>query len=303
MGRIRTAQGNGVNERPTLRRRLLATGSGLASVVLAVPLVWGPDALPVDVPFLAGTAWLTNESRGELARVNGQTAEVEGTVAGLDDTGELAVTQHDDTVLVQADGEIRRIDPTSLEWGEETLEAEGELVLGAGPGGETVAYLVSPDGTASSVDPLTLTIRAEVELRGAPGHGVVVDGRQVVPVRSPSGSVVEVVDTDRSLGAVTVGEPGDIIRVSRVGDDLAVLNTTDDTIRTVDPRGGTPRAGPADHLDLPDGSLLVPTELPAGLLWVVAPRDGTLVAVDIEAGVVEGVLEIAPARHDLVGAR
>ena len=169
-------------------RHSVRAGTLLGVVALGVPLVWGSQAPPVELPFIDGLAWLGNSSTGEVVQVNGQTGTVQARLGGLD--GEVTVAQTSEAVLVQVDGEVRQIDPDSLEWGQ-SLEADGELVVGEDDDGVPVAYLVHPDQQVLTLDPLTLAVTAEVDLAGTPQVGVVApDGELVLPVRTPEGVVV-----------------------------------------------------------------------------------------------------------------
>jgi hypothetical protein len=283
----------------TPRRRARRASAALGTLAVAVPLLWATSDPPVEVPFLDGLAWLGNSSRGEVAQVDGRTGGVRARLDGLD--GEVNVSQVGDTVLVQVDGEVRRIDPGSLEWNE-PLATDGELVVGEDLDGHPVAWLLHPAGRAESLDPVSLEITSETALSGSPGTGVVAPtGELVVPVRSAGTVDVEVVAVEGSVGTVTVGGNGDQARVSRVGDTMVALNVTSDDLHTLNLSRSRPRTDSTTALDLPDGHIVVPTNFPDGHLWLLAPRHGRLLAVDPDGAGVAGTTRVAAARSDLDG--
>lgn len=271
--------------------------AGLGALALAVPIVSTARVLPVDVPFVDGIAWLTNESRGEVVQVNGQTGQVEASL-GLGAAQDISIAQSEGVAIVQIDGEVRSIDLTSLEWGE-AISADGQLVTGAGD--DPVVYLVQPDGVALALDPMTLEPRGEVDLAGDPGAGVVAADRLVVPVSTSEDTSIKVVDGNELLGSVAVGAPQDRVSVSRVGDEIAVVNLTQGTLATLDPAGSDVVTGSPTDLEVPAGEVLVPAELPEGLLWLLSVRQGDLLAVDLSSGELEGGVRVADERSDLAG--
>lgn len=287
-------------DEPTSRGRPKARiGAGLAALALAVPIVSTARVLPVEVPFADGIAWLTNTSRGEVVQVNGQTGQVEAAL-DLGAPQDISVSQSEGIAVVQIDGEIRSIDLASLEWGE-TISADGTLVTGAGAGDEPAVYLVKPDGRVLSLDPSTLETLGEVTLAGEPGDGVVAGGRLFVPVSGSGRASVQVIEGDQLLGGLETGAPQDRVAVSRVDDEVAVVNLTQGTLDTLDPSRPDLTAQSRQDLDLPAGEVLVPTELPEGPLWMVAVRDGDLLGADLDSGEIHGPIAVADGRADLEG--
>ncbi len=259
-------------------RRSLAAGMVVSLASAAVPAVLGNGAVQSTIDLLDGVAWLANESDGSVVRVNGETGRVDARVDLGATVAEMFVQQAGDLVLVDLGDEVRSIDVANLDWGA-SVPATGGLVVGEG-----AAYMVAPDGLVQQLDPTTLAPLAEVDLGAVPGPGVVVGGRLVVPADD---GTVKVVDGDRLAGEVDAGARGDVPRVSRVGDGVAVLNLSQRTLQRLD-AGSVDATDPVD-IDLPAGELVVPAELPAGPLWLLAVRSGELVGVDIESAEVRTV--------------
>lgn len=278
------------SSRPALTSRYRRTlAGGLAFCMLAaLPVVIGDGAAPRALDLADGTAWLLSEVDGRLVRVNGATGKVDAEVNVGAGVG-AAVAQDDNTVLVAADGTVRSLDVAKLDWGG-SAEGSGQVVVGDG-----VAYVVAPEGEVREVDPATLGTRHTTVLDGQPGRGVVVDGRLALPLDDGTVRIVDGGDEPRTM---EVGTSGDAVHVVRVGRRLVALNASQGTMHEIDGR----RARFRSELDvaLPDGDLIVPSELPAGPLWLVAVDAGELLRVDLSDGAVAQSRVVAP-RTDVAG--
>jgi hypothetical protein len=252
-----------------------------ACTLAAVPVVFGDGATPQSLDLLDGTAWLLDELAGRLVRVNGATGTVDAELS-LGSTVGGSVEQDGDTVLVSVDGTIHSLDLAELDWGG-SVEGTGQLVVGDG-----VAYVVGPEGDVREVDPATLRTLQRTRVDGRPGRAVIVDGRLALPLDD---GTVRIVEDGEQAGAVDVGRSGDRVHAVRVGRRLVTLNETRGTVQEVDTRRARVRSD-ADVV-LPEGDLVVPAELPAGPLWLLAPVSGELVRVGVGDGEV--------ARRQVVG--
>ncbi|HEX6235603.1 MAG TPA: hypothetical protein VFZ68_00320 [Acidimicrobiales bacterium] len=272
-------------------RRTMVAGVAVSAASVVVPVVMGNSETSAKLDLLDGTAWLSSEAAGNVVRVNGETGLVDARL----DLGELAeevlVSQDDGVVLVRIGDQVRSIDLANLDWGAATGASAGTgLVVGDG-----VAYMVSPGGHVGQLDPVTLETVGEVDLGAPPaGAGVVARERLVLPTGD---GAVKVVDGDELASEVDAGSPGDAIHVTRVGDEVAILNQSERTVRSLDAGSGV--TGDPAPVELPSGELQVPTELPDGRLWLIATRSGELDGIHVGSGQATVRAAVAPARHAL----
>lgn len=251
-------------------------------MLAALPVVIGDGAAPRALDLADGTAWLLSEVDGRLVRVNGATGKVDAEVSVGAGVG-AAVAQDDDTVLVAVEGTVRSLDVAKLDWGGST-DGSGQLVVGDG-----VAYVVAPEGEVREVDPATLRTRHTTVLDGRPGRGVIVDGRLALPLDD---GTVRIVEGGESARTLDVGTPDDVVHVVHVGRRLVALNASRGTMHEID--AGRARVRGEHDVALPDGDLLVPSELPAGPLWLVAVDAGELIRVSLSDGAVAQSQVVAP---------
>jgi fibronectin type III domain protein len=273
------------------RRRGWLTGAALLSGFLAVPLVWGNGVLPVDVPLLDNVAWLPSDAHDEVARVNGETGEVDHTLsvgAAGDGGGDITVEQADGVVLVEVGGVVSRIDVAQLDWGDRSAAADGEVVVGDG-----AAYLVQPGtGVVQGLNPETLSRSAAVDLGvSLQGAGIVVAGYLVVP---GSDGELHVVSAGREVGSTPAGVAGERVLVSQVGEEVVALNVDAGRLSRFALSTGQLQSRGEVDVDVFTGEVVVPAHLPAGRLWVLAPGSGELVGVDLPSGDVVTVPVVAP---------
>ncbi|HEY8523348.1 MAG TPA: fibronectin type III domain-containing protein [Acidimicrobiales bacterium] len=271
--------------------RSLAAGVAVSAASVVLPVVLGNSETSARVDMLDGTVWLASEAAGNVVRVNGETGRVDARLDLGQIAGELLVDQGDGAVLVSFGNEVRSIDLANLDWGAATdLHAGTGVVVGDG-----AAFMVSQDGEVRELDPSTLETIGEVDLEAAPiAPSVVAEGRLVVPVDD---GTVRVVDGDDVTAAIEAGEENDAVRVTRMGDTVAVLNQTQRTVRELDAADGDAR-DPVE-VELPTGELLVPTELTPGHLWVTATRSGELAGVHLDGEDPTVTVPVADARHQL----
>lgn len=257
-------------------------------MLAVVPVVVGDGVTPRALDLLNGTAWLFSEIEGRLVRVSGATGTVDAEVS-VGATVGAAVEQDNDSVLVAVDGTIRSLDLAKLDWGG-SISGAGQLVVGDG-----VAYIVEPEGEVREVDPATLRTRHTTVFDGSPGRGVIVDGRLALPLDD---GTVRIVEDGEKAGTMKVGRPGDILHVVSVGRRLVALNASRGTMREIDADDARFRS--EFDVALPQGELLVPSELPAGPLWLVAVRTGELVRLALKDGAVAQSQVVTP-RTEVAG--
>jgi hypothetical protein len=267
----------------------LGVGALVALISAVVPAVMGEGAESAKVDLLDGAAWLANESVGHVVRVNGTTGRVDARVEMGAAAGAIEIEHTDDGVLVRIGGDLLRIDVANLDWGAST-SVDGDVVVG-----DDVVYVVHDDGTVQQLDPTTLEPLGDVHLDGEPGHGVIASSRLVLPLDD---GTVQVIDGTGVVDTLSAGEEGDALKVAVVGDEVAILNLTAGTLMTADPITGDITDGV--DVDLPEGAIVVPDELPAGPLWLLSVREGQLLSVDTETGEVEA-RTVAERRADLTG--
>jgi hypothetical protein len=274
------------------RRWGWVTGIALLSGFLGVPMVWGDAVLPVDVPLLDNVAWLPNDARGEVVRVNGESGEVDARLGvGENASAGVMVEQADGVAVVRLDGELRAIDVARLEWGA-AVSAEGEVVVG-----DRAAYLVHGGGLVRPLDPGSLAPTGEVDLGVALGRGVVVQGHLAVP---GSDGGLYVVDGSGEMTSDAVGDPGHDVRVSVVGDEIVAVDLTAGLVRRFELDGGALRSVGEATFDVPDGEVVVPPRLPEGRLWLLALRSGELHGLDVASGESASV-QVTEPRRDVAG--
>jgi hypothetical protein len=274
------------------QRRTLAGGLVACVVAAGVPALLGTSVDPTSVDFIGSTAWLVNEARGELVRINAANGNVDGKVGDLGAEVGAAVSQEHNTVLVVVGGQIRSVDLANLNWGATSSVApEGSLIVG-----DELAWLVNPDGLVRELDPTTLKSRGTVNLHGTPGEAVVSDDNLVVPLDD---GTVRIVEGHKQIGKVQVGRHSDQLHVTRLGKRVVALNQTVGRLFRVDAEHGRV-AGKAD-VQLPAGEIAVPTELPDGPLWVLARRSGDLVKVSTRTGEATSLPAVVTPRGDVLG--
>lgn len=271
-------------------RRALAGGVAACLLVGVVPFVAGDGIDTTAIDLLDGSAWLSSESDDLLVRVNGPTQTVDAVMEELGSlAGEVEVHQAGEVVLVEVDGQVRQLDVANLAWGA-TIDADGDLVVGP-----DATYLVTPDGVVRHLDPATLETLGQVDLGSAPGRGVVVDDRLVVPVDD---GTIRIVDGERQVGSVDVGGRGDVVHVAAIGKGIVALNQSAARVIEIDPRRA--RVTGRASVELPEGVLQVPSQLPEGPLWVVALQTGELIRVNPRTGDSDTVPAATPG-GELIG--
>jgi hypothetical protein len=270
-------------------RRPLGIGALVCLATAVVPSAFGDGAVPAKVDLLDGVAWLANETVGHVVRVNGEIGRVDARVELDGPAGAMDVEHTGDGVLVRIGEKLLRIDIANLDWGA-SASVDGDVVVG-----DDLVYVVHGDGLVEQLDPTTLEVLGDVHLDGAPGHGVIAGGRLVLPLDD---GTVQLIDGDEVVGSLDAGDPGDRLHVAAVGADVAVLDLTRGTVQRLAPGSG--RADDPVDVDLPAGDIVVPDSLPAGPLFLLSVRSGSLLAVDLDSGEVRS-RSVAQERSDLAG--
>ena len=186
-------------------RRTLAAGVVVSIASAVAPAVLGSGAESARLDVLDSAAWLASESAGNVVRVNGQTGRVDARIDLGEVASDLTVAQARGTVLVGVGDQVRSIDVANLDWGAAT-DAKGELVVG-----DDAAYMVTAEGLVREVDAASLETKGEVDLGQAPGRGVVIGERLVVPLDD---GTVAVVDGDEVAAEVDAGGDDDFLYVT-----------------------------------------------------------------------------------------
>lgn len=254
-------------------RRSLAAGVAVSLASAVAPVVLGSGASSAELDLLDGAAWLANESSGSVVRVNGETGRVDARIDLGEVAEDLTVEQARGVVLVGAGGKVRSVDVAELDWSA-AADATGGLLVS-----DDAAYMVSAEGVVRELHPATLETLGEVDLGQAPGPGVVVGERLVLPLDD---GTVAIVDGDEVVDEVEAGGPNDLVQVSQVGERVTILNRSRSELRVLGPDSGD--ASRARDVALPDGDLAVPRHLPPGPLWLVATKTGDLVGLDPDTG-------------------
>jgi Fibronectin type III domain len=266
-------------------RRTLAAGVAVSLASAVAPMVLGSGADAARLDLLDGAAWLASESAGDVVRVNGVTGRVDARIDLGDVARDLTVDQARGVVLVSDGAKVRSVDVAKLDWGA-AADASGELIVG-----DDAAYMVSAEGVVREVHPATLETKGEVDLGQAPGRGVVVAGNLVLPLDD---GTVAVVDGDEVVEEVDAGGESDLVHVTQVGEEVAVLNASRSELRRLDPRSGD--ASRARDVEIPEGELAVPRRMPGARLWLVAVRSGELVGINTKTGKARRG-EVVPGGH------
>ena len=201
--------------------------------------------------------WMWSSTRGEVARVNGETGRVDTRYKVVDAQGHVLQVSQSDRYLVLRDqdsGKVSALDLSTLQLAatSQTTPGLGVTVVLAGDSGFIVD---SVQGVVRQIDPLSLTPTGD-PLRFPPGlGGAAFDSDGTLWVLVPTeGTVVGVKPGGRpspSAGSragngrmtnptvvqtVQVGEPGHDLTMSTLDAGAAVLDSTAGTLTTV--RGG-----------------------------------------------------------------
>lgn len=144
------------------RARLLIALTAIAATVAAV-LVVGSGYSTSQVRMLSGSVWLTSTQTGEMALVDGASAEVKAHVPVAEAGTTLSVVQRGSAAVVldRKTGRLSSIDSATEQVSPpvEVLPPGGELVLLSAP---DLLYVVDVhSGTVASVDPATRKPRGE----------------------------------------------------------------------------------------------------------------------------------------------
>ena len=272
------------------RARAVGIGTALSLASLGVPVVWGDHVDPQSVDLLDGAAWLGDDT-GRVVHVNGETGGIDAELGWGGPIEGMGVEQKGDIVVVRVGGELRSLDVANLEWGATSAAANGQVIAA-----ERTVYLVDPDGIVRLLDSVTLAAAGQVDLGSRPAaNAATVGDRLVVPL--VDGHVV-VVDDGEVTHEIDAGHPGDQLTVTALGDRVAVLNRSAGELSTVLPRSGG-RTHPVD-VDMPEGEVIVPAELPRGPLWLLVPHTGELLSASPTTGEVRSV-PVARPGSELAG--
>ncbi|GIH16160.1 hypothetical protein Raf01_43320 [Rugosimonospora africana] len=225
----------------------LATVLGLAVAMGATVL--GLGATDHALATSNASLWMWSSSRGEIARVNGETGRVDTRYKVVDAQGHVIQVSQTDRYLILRDlntGEVSSLDLATLQVAatSQTTPGLGVTVVLSGDAGFIVDTV---QGVVRQLDPTSLTptgapLRFPPGLGGAafdgngtlwllvPTEGTVVGIRAAVP--HPAKGVAAT--TSPSVAqTVAVADPGHDLTMSTLDSGVAVLDQTGDTLTTV----------------------------------------------------------------------
>jgi hypothetical protein len=220
----------------------VVTISTVVAVLAATCLtLFGLGAFDRAVAVYEPNNWLFSRSKGELSRVNGNTAKVDTRVKVAGTNGhDVEVSQSDRYLVVRdkATGTVSALDLTTLQIAAtmDTQPGEGVRVVV----GTHSAYVIDPvQGVVREIDPLTLSPIGE-PVNFAPNlRGGAIDNDGKLWLALPDeGTVVSVTPADKPTGAPAVhtesiAEPRHDLSVSVLDKGVAVLDQTADQLVTV----------------------------------------------------------------------
>ncbi|MBX9388437.1 fibronectin type III domain-containing protein [Streptomonospora nanhaiensis] len=275
-----------------LGRRTRSGAAGLTIVVLAAALIstaFGLGAMGRADEMSDGAAWLWNSPAGELARVNGNNAEVD-LVTSLPDSkgGAVEVSQNDEYLLLHdpSTGKVTSVDLREMGFsGVLDLGRSGDF--GVVLGKESAVVIDRLGGEIKAVDPATLQpTGASLEIP-APLVGGAFDDSDTLWLGVPSQGTAVGVRVEGKDAAIA-----ETVSVADPGADLA-LTVLDEGALAVD-RGGdrivpVNGEGEARVLDAPvklkDAE--VPPRTRGDLAAITVPGKGRVVTVSDAAGAAE----------------
>ncbi|GAB3219249.1 hypothetical protein GCM10027447_01670 [Glycomyces halotolerans] len=249
---------------------LIAVGLPVVLVGALVATLLGTGAFSRDQQGEDASMWLWTTPAGEIARVNGLTAATDARFEVTDAAGNPVQIEQTDTHLLLrniATGDVSAVDLSTLSLTGEAETAPGEGVRVALH--EDGAFIVDQvQGLISQVDPETLAPVGEALSfpAGLTGGAFDRDGSLWVGVPG-EGTVVEI--RPQSVGAKTVAttqvaEPRQDLALTVLGDGVAVLNATVQTMTTLRADGRVHEAeiellGPAETAETSPGHIAAVT--------------------------------------------
>lgn len=303
VGDVHRWQENTVARAMRVLRRDRVAGYAVGGVLVALVVAtvgWGGPLHSVLPKISDIGGWLANDSKGSVTHVNGLSGKVDSRVPLTNAAGHpLKVVQDGDTVLVQdtVTGVVSRLDTTQLDVAQSARFAPKgvQIVTGAG-----AAYVIDQTkGLVQALDPDRLAvIGSPVSLKPPLADAAVgAHGTLWVPVES-SGQLVPV--TGESTGApVSVGSPGDTLRLTMAGAVPVVTDETNSTVTVAQDSGSRQTV----NLPAPGGvgaaTLLTPSSTDGALVPLLAPAARQMVLVDTRTGAPTSVSLDGLADHDL----
>ncbi|MEU6857970.1 fibronectin type III domain-containing protein [Glycomyces sp. NPDC046736] len=278
----------------------IAAGLPIVLVGALVATLIGTGAFSRDTTGEDASLWLWTVPTGELSRVNGLTAVTDARLEIADAAGNLVQIVQNDRFLILRDittGKVSAVDLRTLD-----LTGEAETAPGAGVRlalHEDRAFIVDLlQGQVAQVDPIDLSpvgsklsfppglTGGSFDAGGALWLGVPREGTLVAVTTGDDGAAVDSTEV--------IADPGQDLSLTVLGDGVAVLNRTVQTVTTVRPDGKRLTA----DVDLAGPSLTAETS-PGTQAAVTVTDPPSVVAVDDERS---GHFSIAAESSPLLGA-
>lgn len=244
--------------------------------------------------------WLWTVPTGEVARVNGLTAATDARVEIPDAAGNMVQIVQNDEYLILRDlttGNVSAIDLRTLDLTGEATTAPGDGVRLALY--EDRAFIVDRlQGQVAQVDPNDLSAVGETLSfpSGLTGGSFDSDGRLWIGVPR-EGTLVSVAGGDDGAsvtGTEVVADPGQDLSLTVLGDGVAVLNRTAQTVTTLRPGGQRTEAA----VELPGPALTAETSPGTRAAFTVTDPPSAIAVDDEHAG----RFDIAAESSPLLGA-
>lgn len=238
----------------TRLRRLSRSRGGLVTFGVVIGLLvalgitlFGLGTVDHALATSNASAWLFSSSKGEVARVNGETGKVDTRFKVVDAQGHVIVVSQSDRYLLLRDlttGKVSSLDLATLQISATTQTTAG-LGVTLALSGDSAFIVDAVQGVVRQLDPIALTPVGE-PLRFPPGVlGGVFDGAGTLWLVVPGeGTVVGIrpAPLHASPGAqanpqtvrtFAVADPGHDLAMSTLSTGVAVLDSTTSTLTTV----------------------------------------------------------------------
>ncbi|GAB4007054.1 hypothetical protein GCM10029992_59680 [Glycomyces albus] len=282
---------------------LIAVGLPVVLVGALVATLLGTGAFSRDNEGEDASMWLWTTPAGEIARVNGLTAATDARFELTDAAGNPVQIEQTDTHLLLRNittGEVSAVDLSTLALtgAADTAPGEGVRIALHDDG----AFIIDQvEGRVSQVDPTTLAAIGEPLSfpQGLTGGAFDIDGRLWIGVPR-EGTVVQIEPRQAGPGTLetkAIADPGQDLSLSVLGDGVAVLNKTAQTMTTLRADGREAKAE-IELLGAPDSAEMAETS-PGTVAAVTVTDPPSVVTVDDEA---THRFDIAAGSSALLGA-
>jgi Fibronectin type III domain len=238
----------------TRLRRLSRSRGGLVTFGVVIGLLvalgitlFGLGTVDHALATSNASAWLFSSTKGEVARVNGETGKVDTRFKVVDAQGHVIVVSQSDRYLLLRDlttGKVSSLDLATLQISATTQTTAG-LGVTLALSGDSAFIVDAVQGVVRQLDPIALTPMGD-PLRFPPGVlGGAFDGAGTLWLVVPSeGTVVGIrpaplhpspgaAANPQTVRTVAVADPGHDLAMSTLSAGVAVLDSTTTTLTTV----------------------------------------------------------------------